>query len=950
MPRAHKCQRFWIPQGSTYSLGDDGYLVDPEGSVYEKILQPVAVATEAFWEIPCIALLGEPGIGKSTTINAAVDAARNITAASKDELLDINLRPYGSEDRLLSDISASEEWKRWAWGTSTLYLFLDSMDECRLRIPTIASLLLDLLGRNTSLLPRVRLRIACRTADWPNLLERGLSDLFGEDHYRAYELLPLRRRDVEGLARDVGINPDAFMRAISSADAQPLAIRPITLGLLINLFNQVNALPKSKIDLYKRGCRQLCEETSESRQAAAQVGELDPDQRLAIARRIAALLVFCNKTAVSTTSTHGVRRGDILELAELNGGVEPVGANRVEVTERSLREVLGTALFTGSGTGHVGFAHRTYAEFLAADYLRTHKLDQAQLASLLYHRGGTAHRVVPQLSETAAWLASTYPQSFPQILGTDPLLLLRSDAATVSDDGRAALLGAILKKMEDGTADDSDYSLWRYFGRFNHPDIAAQLAPFITDKAKSDLVRRVAINIAAVTCTLPLQPDLLSVALDSTDRDHIRDQASAALAKFGDDEHRRGLLPLLIPSGGEDPDDQLRGNAMRALWPRRLIDLDGLLNAITQPRQPHLWGTYCRFLRSELLPHLAIPAELPVLLRWLCNQCVRRSDGGIDYPELSDMAINEAWEHLDEPAVCEALGGYILKLATEIHTIFCSLSANDFRRRLDEDTCGRRRVVLSIISRQTPDPKTPDSWYWLSSVRMVQCGDLAWLLGQAQGVSDAGAATGFANLAMRVFDGSDEPAKLDKLIDAARDKPAIYNVFKPILEAVEIDSPNGKASRERHEKMMELELRRTAVISITSPRSDQIEHWLNSFEAGSVDGWWQLNNVLLLDETGRPSSFNDLEYDLRSSPGWNESGEATRAYRPGRQGIPFTRRSEQLPLAWHEHDSFSSVRRLPCVVSALYGGRGLIRKSQSRGLEKVGRYYFKLSRCAWNFR
>ncbi|MHB1768850.1 MAG: NACHT domain-containing protein, partial [Phycisphaerae bacterium] len=878
--------------------------MDPDGSQYEKILQPTCVATEAFWEIPCIALLGEPGIGKSTTINAAVDSVRNMAAANGDGFLDIDLRLYGSEDRLLSDISESARWKQWAAGTGTLHLFMDSMDECRLRISNIATLLCDLLRKNSSLLPRLRLRIACRTADWPDLLEKGLSDLFGKDNYQSYEFLPLRRRDVEELARDVGINPDAFMKAISSVDAQPLAIKPITLGLLINLFKHANALPKSKIDLYGRGCRQLCEETSDSRQAAGQVGKLDPDQRLALARRIAALIVFCNKSAISSTPTREVPQDDALALAELTGGVEPVRGNTIEVTEQSLREVLGTALFTGSGTGHVSFAHRTYAEFLAADYLRQHQVDQTQIASLVYHHGGADRRVVPQLSETAAWFAGMNSQFFRQILSTDPLLLLRSDAAALPDSDRAALLGAVLKKMEDGTANDSDYSLRRYYARFHHPELAAQLTPFITDKSKNDIVRRVAINVAKATHTLTLQAALLGASLDSTERHHVRDQASAALAEIGDDDHLRGLFPLLNLSGEEDPDDQLRGNAMRALWRGRLIDLEKLLSAIAPPREPDLWGSYSNFLEDELLQHLEIPAEIPMLLRWLTNHCERSADSSdTDYPELSDAAISEAWGHLDTPEVCEALGDYLLKLATETHTIFSSRAADSVRSRLDTDTGGRRRLALSIILREASSPETPSGWHWLSSVRIVQCSDLAWLLDQAKGVADAGAATRFANLAMSVFDGSDEPAKLDKLIDAAHAKPAIYKAFKLFIEPTDINSPQAFALR-KQSGMMEKSRTRIAGANFGSlPTADDIRKLLDSFESGNIDVWWQLNRTLLLCRDGKLPGRGRLDYDLRKSPMWENTDEPMHA-RIVRAAVQYLRDGEPARDNWIAPDGF----------------------------------------------
>jgi hypothetical protein len=56
-------KRFWCPRSSSYSLEDGGYLIDPDTAWdgYKSNL----VTLEDIAAVPCLILLGEPGIGKS---------------------------------------------------------------------------------------------------------------------------------------------------------------------------------------------------------------------------------------------------------------------------------------------------------------------------------------------------------------------------------------------------------------------------------------------------------------------------------------------------------------------------------------------------------------------------------------------------------------------------------------------------------------------------------------------------------------------------------------------------------------------------------------------------------------------------------------------------------------------------------------------------------------------
>jgi hypothetical protein len=90
-----------------------------------------------------------------------------------------------------------------------------------------------------------------------------------------------------------------------------------------------------------------------------------------------------------------------------------------------------------------------------------------------------------------------------------------------------------------------------------------QLLPYICDKTKGDVVRRVAIFIAEACELHSLQEDPANIALDLTQSMHIREIASHAICNIGDNKTKTRLLPLATGDAGSDPDDQLKGYGLR---------------------------------------------------------------------------------------------------------------------------------------------------------------------------------------------------------------------------------------------------------------------------------------------------------------------------------------------------------------------------------------------------
>ena len=865
--RIYNWKRFWCPRGATINLSDGGYLDDPD-SQWGRIYNPEVKPFEAISETPCLALLGEPGIGKTRTIEAEREGAETRIKQEGDDILWLDLRSYGSEDRLVRNLFESEKFLAWIRGSHRLHVFLDSLDEGLLRIDTLAALLADEFKRYP--VERLSLRIACRTAEWPSSLETELQQLWGEKAVGVYELVPLRRRDVVEAAKANGPDPDAFLAEISRAEVTPLAIKPVTLDFLLSTYQRHGSLPKTQAELYLEGCRLLCEETNKDRRAAQLTGDLSADQRLAVAARIAAVSIFANRYAVWTAVDQGEVPEEDVTVRELSSGREQARSDEFEVTENAVREALGTGLFSARGPNRLGWAHQTYAEFLATHYLVQRQMTLAQMMSLIVHPDDPEKKLIPQLHETAAWLAGIVPEVFREIVKSDPEVLLRSDVATAEMKDRVALVGALLERCnEEQSLLHHDWGVFSRFKKLSHPRLVEQLRSYICDTAKSQLARDVAIDIAEACGLRILQEDLAAIALDTSQHHRIRTSAAHAVVRIGSNEAKAKLRPLALGEAGDDPEDELKGYGLQALWPTHLT-ADELFTLLTLPKKKIIGGPYYSFLRDDLISDLR-PEDLPVALRWVeVQQFRQRNFHPFEGP--TNAIMLQAWTHLDTPGVLEAFVQAALPRLRNYENIFgdspdpCSediLDNKEKRRKLSET------ILLSLADIEK------DLFFLRSShPSLVRNGDIYWMIAHLRSATFEKIKRAWAQLIKTAINWQ-EAKQIDAVLSACQEEVILAEVCSLFFEPVQIDSPEAREAKERYlEDQKWQQARENRPLLKPSP-VERFAALLEKYEAGDLSAWWQLNREMTLK---RDSKFygDEFEPDLTALPGWQEADLATR--------------------------------------------------------------------------
>ena len=164
----YQWNRYWRPRGSDLLLRDNGFLFSP-GKYNSHVLPFEKIA-----DTPCLVLLGEPGMGKSSEMQRLHDTLE--LSNSSDEKLICNLNEVTTDFGLVDLVFNAPQFQEWQSSNHNLHLFLDSLDEGRLRVATIADIIASRLARlSTSRRSQLFLRIACTACASTRRLKRILA-------------------------------------------------------------------------------------------------------------------------------------------------------------------------------------------------------------------------------------------------------------------------------------------------------------------------------------------------------------------------------------------------------------------------------------------------------------------------------------------------------------------------------------------------------------------------------------------------------------------------------------------------------------------------------------------------------------------------------------------------------------------------------------------------------
>lgn len=853
-------ERFWCPLGDTIHRGNGGFLTDPDEQ-YGSLANPgVKRLAELVPESGVLVICGEPGIGKSTELASIRATLESECSTRGEQLIWLVFRDVADAADFRRRTVDSPLWRAWIAGAGRLTLVVDGVDEGLLRVPNFVNDLTGVLRDEP--IARLRVLLACRTAEWPSGMGRSLFALWPEQKPEPlYELCPLRRKDAVLAADSRGADAEKFLEAVWQRNVIGLAARPITLFFLLREFRG-GELPATHRELYERGTENLAREISSDRLEllrALRKTERRPSEteRFRAAQRLATLLLVTGRSAIwlDGGAFEDIPPRDL----PLNTATDETGG----ITEDAAREAVESALFTSLGVQRFGFAHQTFAECLAARHLAT--LPLAQLRSLLCQRDTRGEHVIPQLAELAAWTAGYHHGFCEHLLGIEPEMLIRSDVTRLQGSLKVRLVATLLEGAEREEVFDDD-AFDRFLDGVNHPLLASQLRAVISNPRSHANALRIALVLTSRCAVSELTDEVLALVKDASREQYLRDRAASVLEHIIPDARLALLEPLARGEVGADPDDAIRGCSLRRLVPTHWRIRDAL-PFFSPPQNENLIGSYHVFLEYAAAKHLEDADAAPVVL-WLCSN-LHCFDSLHPAYGLARSGLARAVKMLGEPALMDAVVELWLSLGRK-HGLSAITQDENVRAAFSNDRTVRHRFTASFLNH--PDVK-PDDTYLLSMEiqLMADTEDLSWLLDELPQTAPDRKAVWAMAIRRMTHDAMLTAPCWDKLLKRIDEVPELAMQYE-WLRAWALDEECSIKAKAEWEQRQKWQHESEGYHQRNKPHDyrPDIEKALSEVASGNYEEWFTLWQCLRNDSANSESLRS---YEMALYPSWEKLTE-----------------------------------------------------------------------------
>lgn len=510
-----------------------------------------------------IIVLGDPGIGKTTFLtHVGGDAFRTVREfIATPQLLDV--------------------------------VFLDALDEYRATatgLDQVAELTKALIN-----VGRPNFRLSCRAGDWFGDIDRSLLSAAAKGgRLVVVELLPLSKEEILAAVSDTVANPQTFFDEAEQAGLNHLLGNPQSLELIAKAWGS-GKTPRNKFEAFEFGTTELLKEPN---RLHGVVTSAMPTERIRAASGTAASAVMLSNSA------------GLVDGAPEDGYIEI--ANFAQSDVQALKIAVHRRIFTSRATRRFEFAHRTIAEFLAAQDLSlrvTRGLPIERVLTLLCADDG---KPAASLRGLFAWFICSSPAIAEAYLQLDPYAVATYGDATALPPKAQRALWQALANLSDPWFLSSEEDRSSFRGLANR-DTADQLEAILATDSSSTHLKITALEaIAATTADLGLSGRVRRIALDAGQALSVRKAAIRAFVAISSHERQRiDYLDLDLASPTENDSIELRIALVLSLKPQeevtnRIVSI--LRQASAAKPKRHVIG------RLSPLWEIAPPADLNLLL------------------------------------------------------------------------------------------------------------------------------------------------------------------------------------------------------------------------------------------------------------------------------------------------------------------------------------------------
>lgn len=855
MPSTSCCfpwPRYWFPEGNSNSVFvQSGYLALPPAEhshYYQALPKQLAELTQ----IPVLILLGEPGYGKS---HALADERKRLEKEHLEDLVifeDLKTFVPGSEQRLLdSDAFKLVEQGRRLW------ILLDSFDECTLPAP--GDWLISNFINKVKDPERVFVRITCRPSHWPERLEKAFSERWGsvaESPVASWRLCPLRQDNIRLAANLSQIDAEGFLNTVTERNVEQLAALPVTLRFMLGLFKE-NRLPKLRTEIFEQGLELLCEDSPE-RQSTGVKSQIPASDRFRTATKIAVgyVLQGCNSVWLGPRVQCPIGLFDARQVTCKELGQE--------ISDEAVKETLElTGIFARVDGKHFQFASRTFAEFLAAWYIAKSAVPTSQKLKVLLHPD--SQRLIPDLHETAAWLAALDIDFRSWLINHEPEAALEADFATLQQVDLPLLVDGLLRlAVEEQRPAYNKHRL----AKLNYSGLESKLSGAIGNSSTSFAGRSLAIRIANACELKALGVELAKIALDELEDVELRQLAMSCMAHMGNDAKKR-----LIPLAKFTNNISLKGLALSLLGP-------GLMGAEAFFRQisPSFLEIACPELRYHVYENSFLDElnakDLIIGLKWIAQHAPISHDQ-FTSNKLKSRLLVRAFDYLNVEGMVEALVCTIKALRYHHDSLFDGLERKHPQNFFD--SLANRRLVLAELINQVD---ASDIWKF-ASLNCFREEDCSWLFDQLDSTSLESERHVIAEIVDHLIGRYEARYAIEQVLlragmEVANPDPILVQRLAWLISPMDLTSEETIRFKAQYLENKALVARldepRQAQ-SLPNPPEFYIETNLAACESGDFKRWVSLIASLALNEDG----LQVFEHDPDSLPGWQIADSVLRS-------------------------------------------------------------------------
>lgn len=559
-------------------------------------------------------LLGDPGSGKTTEFKTEQEALGDAAVY------------VSARDFITFSVDSRHDWQ----GKT---LFIDGLDEVRAGVQD-ARTPLDEVRLRLDQLGRPSFRVSCREADW--LGANDLQSLTAISPNSQITVLRLDRLSDEEAAAllSTRLSPkdiQEFIEKARSPSLSALLYNPQTLIMLAEATVD-GSWPENRLATFEMACKKMAEEQNSEHLVGA--GPVQAESVLDGAGYLSALHILTDLPGFVSVPV-----ADVGSFAHLN----EISVLPTPLTKDCLERALKTRLFTGGGGKSQIPLHRHIGEFLGGRYLARlidNGLPASRVVALM--TSPSDGRVVSPLRGLSAWLAAHSPSARLLLINADPVGVgLYGDICDFSTNEKGSLLESLATFAAQGSlfghegrdgrvGGFGDNTAWA-FRSLASADMAHSIGELISSLEtgyQQDRVMEFILRVLSEAdgSELPHLADLESVFFailrNPTWPSHVREYALRAYLHIVPDGDAKAdtLLRLLEDIHNRtvsDPDDYLRGDLLRYLYPT-WVHPSQVWKYVTPRNRPNYFGHFARFWRFDLLK-LSSDQHIAELLDSFCK-------------------------------------------------------------------------------------------------------------------------------------------------------------------------------------------------------------------------------------------------------------------------------------------------------------------------------------------